>query len=54
MKWLKYNREQWKSYNQAVTEFHAALASGEEALDALHQKWCGDPPVPLKNAGKYE
>lgn len=49
LQWLQYNRVQWKSYNEAVAAFRSALLSGENAVDALHEKWCGTPPVPLKN-----
>ncbi|HUC79684.1 MAG TPA: glycosyltransferase [Flavisolibacter sp.] len=46
--WLKYNDE----YDQAAVEanhaFHNALAEGEKVLDQLHEKYCGKPPIPVK------
>lgn len=46
--WLKYNND----YNEAVAEAHRtfleALEQGEEVLDKVHEKYCGKPPIPLK------
>lgn len=46
--WVKYN----KVYDAAVAKAHhtfmEALEQGEEQLDKVHEKYCGKPPVPLK------
>lgn len=47
-KWFFYNREQFKGRQKAYDVFAAALAEGEEKLDAVHEEICGKPPVHQK------
>jgi len=46
--WLKYNN----TYDEAVAKAHntflEALAKGEQELDKVHEKFCGKPPIPIK------
>ncbi len=46
--WLKYNKEYNEGVAKAHNTFTEALAIGEEALDTVHEKYCGKPPIPLK------
>lgn len=53
-RWYQYNRQQLKGQQRAFETFQDALAKGEEALDAVHEKYCGKPPSPLKPVNKHE
>ena len=46
--WYLYNRQQFNAFKEAHAVFHDALSKGEEVLDRTHEKFCGKPPVPLK------
>jgi rhamnosyltransferase len=47
-KWVKYNKELSHAVKEAHEAFHSALEKGEQVLDEVHQKYCGKPPIPLK------
>lgn len=53
-KWYGYNRSQLRGQQKAWQVFCEALAKGDEALDAIHEKHCGKPPVPLKPENNHE
>jgi rhamnosyltransferase len=48
IKWYKYNKKNFHAVLEAYILFNKTLAQGEKALDDLHMKLCGQPPVPLK------
>jgi rhamnosyltransferase len=46
--WARYNALSQRAVRRAVREFRHALARGSDALDALHERHCGRPPIPPK------
>lgn len=44
IKWWKYNLDLAGSQKKAYNTFISSLEKGEEKLDAVHQKYCGQPP----------
>ncbi len=46
--WFLYNKTRDKAAEKAYKLFTTALQSGENELDIIHEKYCGTPPVPLK------
>lgn len=46
--WYQYNLELHRGVQSGYDSFVKALAEGENVLDQLHVKYCGQPPVPLK------
>lgn len=52
--WLRHNHRQLKGQQRAYAVFRAALDEGDEKLDAVHERYCGKPPIPLKPENKHE
>ena len=48
--WYKYNVDQFNAMRDAHTVFHNAIEKGDHVLNEEHEKFCGKPPIPLKNA----
>lgn len=48
--WLNYNKTYRLAVKEAHRTFQEALQKGEEALDKVHEKYCGKPPIPLKQS----
>ncbi|MEO5580208.1 MAG: glycosyltransferase [Gemmatimonadaceae bacterium] len=49
MHWLFYNARNQLAQRQAVSAFRHAAGQGDAAVHALHQQYCGDPPIPVKD-----
>lgn len=48
--WLGYNVRKQRALRKAAQAFLGAMREGDAALDALHQRFCGKPPIPSKQA----
>jgi rhamnosyltransferase len=48
LNWLIESLKQHQASKRAHALFYEAMEQGDGALDALHEKYCGQPPVPLK------
>ena len=46
--WWKYNLVQQRAIYDAIKVFKQALQVSEKNLDAVHEQWCGKPPIPVK------
>ena len=47
-KWVQYTRAQWKAAHKAHLLFLDALSKGEDVLEKTHERFCGKPPIPVK------
>jgi glycosyltransferase involved in cell wall biosynthesis len=47
--WLRYNVNLVRALHSGLKQFRKALKNGTVGLDKLHEKYCGTPPIPLKN-----
>lgn len=50
--WYRYNVQLHKGLKRGYDAFINAMEQGDEALEQLHEKYCGTPPVPLKTIRK--
>jgi rhamnosyltransferase len=46
--WIKYNANLIRAVNTGLRKVDDAIAAGPAEVDALHQVYCGSPPIPLK------
>ena len=49
--WSRYVWRNLRASAAAVRAFRKAAAEGFTALDTLHERYCGSPPIPQKSAG---
>ncbi len=47
-KWIRYNYDLGRAIRDGLIMVRQATAKGGEALQALHEQYCGTPPIPLK------
>lgn len=50
-RWARYNFEQGRAFRDALTKLHIAASQGGDAVELLHEEYCGTPPIPLKLPG---
>ncbi|WP_241237921.1 glycosyltransferase family 2 protein [Pseudoflavitalea rhizosphaerae] len=48
LSWFKYNVERRKTIVEAYSVFTQAMSKGDKELSAVHERYCGKPPVPVK------
>lgn len=54
LRWMRYNMDQQQMLQKAHKVFTDALAISEHELDAVHQKYCNKPPMPVKQTAGLE
>ena len=47
-RWLRSTNANLRAMNSATEAFLDAMQQGQDAVDALHTKHCGKPPIPVK------
>lgn len=50
LRWARYNWNLGKALSDGIDKVHAARAKGGNAMQDLHEEYCGTPPMPLKPA----
>jgi hypothetical protein len=49
-RWIAYNWKNQRALAKAINLFEATRKQGDAALEALHQRVAGKPPIPVKSA----
>ena len=49
-KWIRYNFEIGIALKDGLEKVPTAWAHGGDAMQSLHEDYCGTPPIPLKSA----
>lgn len=52
LSWLRYNERSLSAVNRGIILVDGAVRAGGEALDSVHDRYCGTPPVPLKRSSE--
>jgi rhamnosyltransferase len=51
-KWARYNLDTVRAVRDGLAKVHAAHRRGGDAMQQLHEAYCGTPPIPLKGAAR--